>query len=90
MQYPLVLRLPGRVNFFSPGISLNIWPEVVPQGGLLKCMTQSDQQRLGKGFSPELDAEGQSITVLATRQGYGGSAAEVVGYRESAPIGVVQ
>ena len=53
-------------------------------------MTQSAQQRFGKVFPHELDAEGQSATVLATRRGYGRGAAEIVRYRESSPVGVIQ
>ena len=45
-------------SFSAVGISLNVWPEVVPLGGPLKCMPHSAQQRLGKVFAHELDAEG--------------------------------
>ena len=71
-------------------ISVDIWPEIVPLRVLLKGMPYSAQQRLGKVLPDELDAEGQPLTVLPARQGYGRSAAEVVGDRESTPIGIVQ
>ena len=70
-------------------ISLNVWPKVVPLGVLLKCMPQLAEQRLGKVLPHELDAEGKSVAGLATRQGYGRSAAEIEGHRESTPIGEV-
>ena len=71
-------------------VSVNIWPEVMPLCALFKGMPYSAQQRLGKVLPHELEAEGQSVTVLPARQGYGRSAAEVVGDRESTPIGIVQ
>ncbi len=66
-------------------MSLNVWPDVVPLRVLLKCMPQSAQQRLRKVLSHELDAEGQPVAVLATRQGNGGGTAEIEWHRESAP-----
>ena len=85
--------LPYGSLYFSKAqlcISVDIWPEILPLRVLLKGMPYSAQQRLGKVLPDELDAEGQSITVLPARQGYGRSPAEVVGYREPAPIRVVQ
>ncbi len=77
-------------ELFRPGFSFNVGPEVVPLGVLLKCMPDSAQKRLGKVFPYELDAERQTVTVLPTGQRNSGSAAEVEGHREPAPMGVVQ
>lgn len=85
---------PGRNPIWTyetcPKTSDDVRPQGSPVGGLLERVSDPAKQRFRKVLSDELNCEGQSLAIFATRQGYAGRPAEIVRHCKSAPIWIVE